>query len=183
MNKATKGAIAAGAAGILLLGGAGTFALWEDTKSIDAAPVSTGVLTLGLAGPGTWYDATAGTVGTITDISTFNIVPGDTVTYTTPVTVTAQGDNLKGEFKIEKTLWEPANETAAPYIDVSVAAPNAVAAGLVVDGNGAITVPAAGTYNVDVVITIMFKSTTGALVGQNTAVDLTALALKLEQKL
>ena len=45
------------------------------------------------------------------------------------------------------------------------------------------TVPAAGTYNVDVVITVVFKSTTGALVGQNTAVDLAALSLKLEQKL
>lgn len=181
MNKATKGAIAAGAAGILLLGGAGSFALWEDSKTVDAAPISTGVLTLGV-GAGTWYDATAGTTGTITDISTFNIVPGDTVTYTTPVTVTAQGDNLKGEFKIEKTLWEPANETAAPYIDVSVAAPNAATAGLTVDA-GTFVVPTAGTYNFDVVITVVFKSTTGALVGQNTAVDLTALGLKLEQKL
>jgi alternate signal-mediated exported protein len=181
MNKATKGAIAAGAASVLLLGGAGTFALWEDTKTVDAAPISTGVLTLGLAGAGTWYDATATSPGVIENITTFNIVPGDTVTYTTPVTVTAQGDNLKGEFKIEKALWEPANETTAPYIDVSVAAPNASTAGLAVDANGAITVPAAGTYNFDVVITVVFKSTTGGLVGQNTAVDLTALTLKLEQ--
>jgi alternate signal-mediated exported protein len=182
MNKAAKGAVAAGAAGILLLGGAGTFALWEDTKSIDAAPISTGVLTMGM-GAGTWYDATAGTTGTITDISAFNIVPGDTVTYTTPVIVTAQGDNLKGEFKIDKTVWESTAEAAAPYIDVSVAAPNAATAGLVIDGNGVMTVPTAGTYNVDVVITVVFKSTTGALVGQNTAVDLAALSLKLEQKL
>ena len=36
MNKLTRGAIAAGVGVVLLLGGAGTFALWSDT-----APCST----------------------------------------------------------------------------------------------------------------------------------------------
>lgn len=49
MNKATKGAVAAGAAGILLLGGAGTFALWEDNASITGGTVSTGHLDLAVA--------------------------------------------------------------------------------------------------------------------------------------
>ena len=46
MNKATKGAIAAGAAGILLLGGAGNFDLWESAKANDAVQISTYVLIL-----------------------------------------------------------------------------------------------------------------------------------------
>jgi alternate signal-mediated exported protein len=176
MNKATKGAIAAGAAGILLLGGAGTFALWADTDAIDPASISTGVLTLGV-GTGEWYDATAGTTGTISDINTFNIVPGDTVTYTTPVTVTAQGDNLKGKLTIDKAALA---SSAADYLTVSVSN-TAPAHGLSVDANGVIGFTTANTYTFDVTVTVVFKSTTGASVGQNTDIDLAALALTLDQ--
>ncbi|WP_461164804.1 alternate-type signal peptide domain-containing protein [Arthrobacter sp. R4-81] len=180
MNKATKGAIAAGAAGILLLGGAGTFALWEDTDSVDPASISTGVLTMAV-GAGSWYDATAGTTGTITNIADFDIVPGDTITYTTPVTITAEGDNLDGEFKILKTAFETSAETAAPYLNVTVASNAATVPGLVVNGTtGAITFASAGTYSVNVTVTVVFENVTG-VIGQNADIDLTALALKLEQ--
>lgn len=180
MNKATKGAIAAGAAGILLLGGAGTFALWEDTDSIDPASISTGVLTMAV-GPGTWYDATAGTTGPITTIADFDIVPGDTITYTAPVTITAEGDNLDGEFKIEKTAFEAAAETAAPYLNVIVSSNAASVPGLSVHGTtGVISFATAATYTVNVTITVVFENVNG-LVGQNANIDLTALALKLEQ--
>lgn len=180
MNKATRGAIAAGAAGVLLLGGAGTFALWEDTDSVDPASISTGVLTMAV-GAGTWYDATAGTTGTITNIADFDIVPGDTITYTTPVTITAEGDNLDGEFKILKTAFETSAETAAPYLNVTVASNAATVPGLAVNGTtGAITFASAGTYSVNVTVTVVFENVTGT-VGQNADIDLTALALKLEQ--
>lgn len=180
MNKATKGAIAAGAAGILLLGGAGTFALWEDTDSIDPAAISTGVLTLGV-GSGTWHDATVGSPVAITNIANFDIVPGDTITYTTTATITAEGDNLDGEFKIDKAAFEAAAETAAPYLNVSVSSNAASVPGLAVNGTtGAITFAAADTYKVNVVVTVVFENVTG-VVGQNADIDLTALALKLEQ--
>lgn len=180
MNKATKGAIAAGAAGILLLGGAGTFALWEDTDSIDPAAISTGVLTLGV-GSGTWHDATVGSPVAITNIANFDIVPGDTITYTTTATITAEGDNLDGKFTIEKAAFEVAAEAAAPYLDVSVSSNAANVPGLAVDGTtGVITFAAAGTYNVSVVITVAFRDVTGE-VGQNADIDLTALALQLDQ--
>lgn len=180
MNKATKGAIAAGAAGILLLGGAGTLAKWEDTDSIDPASISTGVLTLGL-GTGTWYDATVGTTGPIADIANFDIVPGDTITYTTTATITAEGDNLDGLFKIEKTDFETAAETAAPYLNVTVSSNAASVPGLSVDGTtGVITFTNATTYAVTVTITVVFEDVDG-VVGQNADINLTALALKLEQ--
>lgn len=180
MNKATKGAIAAGAAGILLLGGAGTFALWEDTDSVDPASISTGVLTMGV-GAGAWYDATAGTTGPIANIANFDIVPGDTITYTVPVTITAEGDNLDGEFKIEKTAFEAAAETAAPYLNVTVASNAASVPGLTVNGTtGVITFATATTYTVNVTVTVVFENV-GGVVGQNADIDLTALALKLEQ--
>lgn len=181
MNKATKGAIAAGAAGILLLGGAGTFALWEDTDAIDPAVISTGVLTLGVAA-GEWKDVTAPlTPVSIAEIADFDIVPGDTVTYTAPVTVTTEGDNLDAEFKIEKTTFETAAETAAPYLNVTVSSNAGSVSGLTVHPTtGVITFATPGTYTVNVVITVVFENVSG-LVGQNADIDLTSLALKLEQ--
>ncbi len=41
MNKTTKGALAAGAAVVLLTGGAGTLAFWTDSSRSPAAPAST----------------------------------------------------------------------------------------------------------------------------------------------
>lgn len=181
MNKATKGAIAAGAAGILLLGGAGTFALWEDNATVDAAPISTGVLTLGVAG-GTWTDVSDPQAPVaIANIADFAIVPGDTLTYTTTATITAEGDNLEGELKLNKTAFEAAAEAAAPYFNVTASNNAAIVPGLTVDGpTQAITFTTAGTYNVAVTITVVFEDV-NAEVGQNADIDLSALALTLDQ--
>ncbi|SDK60851.1 alternate-type signal peptide domain-containing protein [Cryobacterium sp. Sr8] len=90
MNKLLKGSIA-GAAGVaLLLGGAGTFALWNDDATVDGGTIVAGNLDLATdLTSGEWSDAN----GTI-DLSTFVAVPGDVLTYTTDVDVTATGDNL-----------------------------------------------------------------------------------------
>jgi spore coat-associated protein N len=180
MNKATKGAIAAGAAGILLLGGAGTFALWEDTNSIDPAAISTGVLTLGVE-PGEWTDVSDPLEpADIANIGNFDIVPGDTITYTVPVTITAEGDNLEGEFKIDKTALNT-SAAVAPYLTVAVsntaAADNAA---LAVDGNGVISFTTAATYTFDVIVTVDFQDVDD-VVGQDANINLAALALTLEQ--
>lgn len=44
MNKTTKGALAAGAAGILLLGGAGSYALWSDAETVQGGTITAGNL-------------------------------------------------------------------------------------------------------------------------------------------
>lgn len=179
MNKATKGAIAAGAAGILLLGGAGTFALWEDNATVNPESISTGVLTLDVA-PGEWNDVTDPLAPeTINDISSFDIVPRDKITYTTEVTVTAEGNNLEGELKINQTALTT-SAAAASYLTVSVANTAAGAAGLTVDGNGVITFTTAATYTFDVTVTVEFEDA-GDAVGQNANIDLAALALTLDQ--
>ena len=179
MNKATKGAIAAGAAGILLLGGAGSFALWEESKTLDAGGVSTGALTLAL-GPGVWADATAGSAGTIADIQDFAMVPGDTVTYTTAVTVTATGDNLQGELKLDDSaLAATVDGAPVDYVDVTMDSDAESVTGLDVVGDE-ITFDAAGTYTINVVVTVVFNDVAD-LVGQDAYIDLSQIAVKLEQ--
>jgi len=82
MNKLVKGSIA-GAAGVaLLLGGAGTLALWNDSASINAGTVTSGVLDVATGTAGSWSP----------DLDL--IVPGDTIVYTETLDVTATGDNL-----------------------------------------------------------------------------------------
>src|SRR5688500_9753810 len=88
MNKLVKGAIA-GAAGIaLLMGGAGSLALWNDSAAITDASVASGTLTLG-ATAGTWTGNPA------------LMVPGDSATYTSTVTITAKGTNLLSRLSID----------------------------------------------------------------------------------
>lgn len=94
MNKLTKGTIAVGAAVLLLVGGGGTLAYWNSTANITSADIAAGQLSA-TAGTGTWtVQHGTGTVTTV-DIATYVAVPGDKITYTTPVTVTAEGTNLK----------------------------------------------------------------------------------------
>lgn len=120
-------ALAAGAVGLLLLGGgAGTFALWSDEESIDAGDITDGELALAV-GEGTWSLG-----GDPVDIATFRMVPGDTLSYQATVTPTIVGDTLSatltstvpggGEFwTIEANL--PDGTTALTEADSGVAVP------------------------------------------------------------
>src|SRR5205823_6097169 len=77
MHKIVTGAIA-GAAGVaLLLGGAGTFALWNASASTAASSVSSGSLTLSANNDGVWTDVTNGRSATINPASAL-MVPGNT---------------------------------------------------------------------------------------------------------
>lgn len=95
MKKTTKGTIAIAAAAALLLGGAGSLAYWQESTTVSATSISTGQLHVATQ-TGAWAVKKSGasTSTPITNISTFKMVPGDTVTYTVPFTTTAEGDNL-----------------------------------------------------------------------------------------
>ncbi|WP_022882044.1 alternate-type signal peptide domain-containing protein [Gryllotalpicola ginsengisoli] len=114
MNKLIKGAVA-GAAGIaLLLGGAGTFALWNDSAAIGSgSTINSGSLKLGTptgpdgTGSPTWTLKHAGSSETTTiassDLASTLIVPGDTLEYVAAVPITALGKNLSAELSINSS--------------------------------------------------------------------------------
>ena len=168
MNKATKGAIAAGAAGILLLGGAGTFAVWSDTATISAGNVSTGVLDLEVtAGAGPWTYS-----GGTSTVTAGGIVPGDVITSTREAVITASGDHIAGEFVVGVLGGAlPAGVTAA-VTTVEVEENLTDAAGL-------LSFDTAGEYDVDVVITLTFDTT--GTTSQAATIDLNDLTLTLTQ--
>ena len=100
MNKTTKGAVAAAAAGVLLLGGAGSLAYWNATGTVAGGTISSGQLTL--TNPDCDPDTTAGAIGSVwklDDGTTFDpdtqkIVPGDTLTKVCTYDITASGAHL-----------------------------------------------------------------------------------------
>src|SRR6187402_2589102 len=103
MNKLTKGTIV-GAAGIaLLLGGAGTFALWSDSASVDGGTVTSGTLSFNDVRPGVWKDISPdvnGGAGVDINPATFLTVPGDVLAYTSDVVVNATGTHLLANFGV-----------------------------------------------------------------------------------
>jgi alternate signal-mediated exported protein len=188
MNKLVKGAVA-GAAGIaLLLGGAGTFALWNDAAAVSGGTVSTGTLSIVSTGTATWADISATNVGGATFApATQKLVPGDTVTFTQRVTVNATGKNLKANL-----TYLPSSIVVAPAlasaVDVTLTATPVAGGNAAVTANGANTYliapsGAGGTTSIDVVVTIAFKSTTTGTTGQSVTggVDLSGLSVTLTQ--
>ncbi|MDI9902176.1 alternate-type signal peptide domain-containing protein [Rhodococcus sp. IEGM 1409] len=96
MKKQTKGAIAAAAAGALLLGGAGSLAVWSDSADVGGGgPVTSGALDLSTCAPvgGGWNSLNPAPVP-ISDIAAYRIVDTESIQYTCDVTVTAVGDRL-----------------------------------------------------------------------------------------
>ena len=99
MNKTTKGAVAAAAAGVLLLGGAGSLAYWNATGTVAGGTISSGELTLTNADcdPGVGTTDSVWTIdgGTAFNPATEKIVPGDTLTKVCTYTITASGTHLE----------------------------------------------------------------------------------------
>lgn len=95
MNKITKGAVVGGIGVALLLGGGSTLAYWTDQAEIAGASITSGSLEISSFAAGTWKVTNNGVETTVSDITDFRMVPGDTLTYATSATVTLEGDNLK----------------------------------------------------------------------------------------
>lgn len=103
MKKSTKGALAAGAAASLLLGGAGSLAYWTSTGTIDGTSITSGHLKLAqsptncdtdwtLTGAG----QTTGAALTAGDV----LSPGDVLTKHCSYTVSMDGKNLKADLAV-----------------------------------------------------------------------------------
>lgn len=98
MKKTTKGAVAAGAAALLLAGGAGTMAAWNaSTTAGPAQTVTAGSMAVEQTTAGSWK-----WVGGLKDGQAFVpatdlIVPGDKVSYTANYKIDLVGTNLKAK--------------------------------------------------------------------------------------
>jgi alternate signal-mediated exported protein len=104
MNKLVKGSIAGAAGIILLMGGAGSLAYWNDTTNAGPAggtTITAGTLTVSAANAGSWtkgfYNASGTLVGSVSSVGTLSsvrIVPGNRLVYTQQFNVVGIGDDL-----------------------------------------------------------------------------------------
>ncbi|WP_104200257.1 alternate-type signal peptide domain-containing protein [Cryobacterium sp. Y29] len=109
MKRILTGSIA-GATGIaLLLGGAGTFALWNSSAAIAGAPLTAGTLTVETEDVVFWTDQ----YGTEINMESYTIVPGDVLTYTSFLDVTARGGNLHARIAVDHGSISSVNSDAS----------------------------------------------------------------------
>ena len=158
MNKLVKASVAAAAGIALLMGGAGSLALWNDSASVATGSVTTGRLTLASAGAGVWGKNSGAGVALW--------VPGNSDTFTQDFTVTATGDQMSATLTAAYTGVAASGFTSSAV--VTIAGQTAVA--------GVFTL-APGTYTAHVVVSVAFNATGTA--NQNVTVPLGKVALTL----
>jgi alternate signal-mediated exported protein len=172
MNKFTKGAIATGAGIVLLLGGAGTFALWNDTEVISAGSVSSGTLTIDTPGTAVWTDVSPDRASaTIVPSAAFRAVPGDVIKFSQNFVVHATGKNLVANLTVNTT--DIAAGGWSTYVSSSTS--------IKVNGTAATQITSADDgKTVTVEVTLTF-SPTAPNTTQNQTVDLSALLVTATQ--
>jgi len=194
MNKLTKGVIATTAGIVLLMGGAGTFAYWNDSVGITGGNIVAGNLQVVDATPtdGVWTVSKDGT-GTpvvVPTIASFVASPGDKFVYTKTVKITATGNNLSATLalapgSIVAASSTTANNALAAYL-TKTAALSVTGAGVTGTGPFTITPGATGVSarDVTVTVTINFPKDLAAATENATklgSVNLTGLSVSLNQ--
>ena len=189
MNKLVKGAIATGVGVVLLMGGAGSLAYWNAGTNLGGATITAGNLSVAPVANGAWKSGTT----TITNIANFRTVPGDSLTYTQDVTLTATGDNLKftvgltpGALTLPGTYTAPANVTNSTELknQMTAGATYSVAgSNITLVSPNTYTVATAGTTTITVTVTLghAFQAGTVNNVSQNGQVILGTNALAFTQ--
>lgn len=182
MNKLVKGSVAAAAGIALLMGGAGSLALWNDSATVNGGTISAGTLTVAAPAVTPATDGWKNAAGVAIDISTYRIVPGDTIKFVKTLNVTAIGDTLTAGISVDTTsITVPSGNAAKDVALKSFITSNAT---FTVDGvSTSSIVAAAGTRTVVVTASITFSN--GIAGAENAAkggvVNLDNFALKLVQ--
>ena len=134
MNKTTKGGIALGAGLLLLLGGGGTFALWNASSEADAGTVTSGELSLDGGTDGDWYHYDEYTADPLTavaiDVATYIVVPEDHLLYVSEdTTLDAVGGNLYYTFGLPDDISDVDGYTVTFDVDGDALPGSTVTAG------------------------------------------------------
>ena len=171
---AIKGAVAAAAGTAVLLGGVGTFALWNVGLGADAGSSQVGSLQATFDGPVNWQDVTPNAANQIYDITAFRMVPGDVVQGTVNVNVTTEGENLLVDARLntdEANL--PAGVEATVTLDGT---PDAIVLGPAGEG-----VDTPRTHQVEAVVELSFDSAASG--SMTDPIDLSKVKIDLQQRL
>jgi len=184
MKKTTKGALAAGAAAVLLLGGAGSLAFWTDSGSVSGGTITTGEMSISNpdCGDGWTLDSGEATAGAAFDPTADLLVPGDVITETCTTTFTGTGEHLRATL----TADPGANSTGLFSGDPAMLTLGVGALQSSADGTNWVDVPATGLTEanngeqVRLTLTVTFDSTADNTT-QNVASTLDAITITATQ--
>lgn len=104
MRKSTKGAVAAAAAGALLLGGAGSLAYWTGEQDVPGGTFTSGYLAIN--------DVDCATAGWTLEGAAYTtqlLVPGDELTKTCSFTIDGVGDHMTVSLDTATPTWSGTN--------------------------------------------------------------------------
>ncbi|MBF4993000.1 alternate-type signal peptide domain-containing protein [Arthrobacter gandavensis] len=163
-----KGALATGVGVALLLGGGGTLAIWNDTANANTGNIVAGNMDIN-AGTAVWMKADG---SVIENFASYRIVPGETLRFEQPVSISLTGDELKATLSPDYSKLSDGFRNQLTYSysivqDGKVLNPGTV---LTEDNNGTATVTA----------TVTFKSTAGNE-SMNYTQDLSSIKYVLQQ--
>lgn len=187
MKKFVKASIATAAGVTLLLGGAGTFATWNASATTAGATIASGNMVVEDSGvAGTW---TAN--GSAVNLADYRIAPGDTLTYTKTMSVSAEGDSIQATLGLTggsiaaADPTDAADQALAGYLKAN-ATLSAAGQGITGTGPTFTVAPGSGTVDEDVTVTVTIAFPAGDTAGGNNgamngAVNLSDLAVTLTQ--
>ncbi|MGL3151371.1 alternate-type signal peptide domain-containing protein [Microbacterium sp. A82] len=119
VSSRTKAIIAIAAGAVLLLGGGTTLAYWSTTQTLAGGTVASGDLDIQPVGGQTWtLVGEDGTEVVVTDLSTIDIVPGDTLQLTGDFALTLIGDNLVADLTVSDVANLPAGIVTPVVVNV-----------------------------------------------------------------
>jgi alternate signal-mediated exported protein len=104
MKNTLKGSLAVSAAAILLLGGTGSLAYWNDAENVPGVSITSGRLALGAPDCGSGWLLDGGT-----PFTTQALVPGDSLTKVCTIDLTATGSHLGADLAISTASWAASN--------------------------------------------------------------------------
>lgn len=178
MNRSTKGAVAAAAAGVLLLGGAGSLAYWNSEQTIGGGAIASGTLTLtqelGQVCTDWTLDAAGG--GTTYTPGTTLVVPGDVITKECDYTVTASGAHLAASLTMDATSITGDADLAAA---LTPAATYTLATVPVTTGQSITSTDTGKALHA--VITVTFNTATSGVTAQGMTASLADIVVGLTQ--
>ncbi|HNO40293.1 MAG TPA: alternate-type signal peptide domain-containing protein [Marmoricola sp.] len=184
-SQAKRGVVAAGLGLALMTGVGGTFAYWQQSTDMGTGNITAGNLSLSVSGAA-WYDCTAngtaaatdtttspvGLTGcsSISDITTFRMVPGDKLKYVASATPTLVGDNIKADL----TATVPATGSGSDLAHWLT-----IGAGL--SGTTSSLTEADSGVAHTAIVSVQLPSTVSNQDGTTTSVSLTSFKLNLVQ--
>ena len=182
MHSNIKAAFAATTAAVLLLGGAGTLASWNDSASVDGGAIKSGKLSLTQESGQTctaWAMDAAGGSGAFVPGTTL-VVPGDVITRTCTYTVNATGEHLAANIGLANPSFDETNDLVSA-LDATATYTRDPGTGAVPLADDAVITDANDGDVLSAAVSVTFDASTAGTTAQEMTATLDALTVSLTQ--